>query len=239
MTKQNNTAPLFTLFWENTKLNDKNILNFVGGFENEETDESGGIKYPTLDAKLKYPKDRLFKTMAARKSGRDYQGCPLTERQLSSLFSCFSKINGQRLLPSAGGKYPIEVYALCFNVEGKLNGKAVYYDCHQHALSIVGHCGTWQGMEKFTSNNGIIKGAPAIMFVFVGFPGRVVSKYGERGGRFLLIEAGHYLQNLSLRVTHEKLNGVELGGLYDDVIKKCLGLGHTDAMIILGFLCGK
>ena len=32
MTKKQNSSPLFDLYWENTKLNDKNVLNFINGF---------------------------------------------------------------------------------------------------------------------------------------------------------------------------------------------------------------
>ena len=85
----------------------------------------------------------------------------------------------------------------------------------------------------------LIAGEPSIMFIFVGFPDRVISKYGERGGRFLLIESGHYIQNLLLRVTYEKLKAVELGGLYDNDIKNILGLKKTNAIITLGVICGK
>ena len=77
------------------------------------------------------------------------------------------------------------------------------------------------------------------MFIFVGFPNRVVSKYGERGGRFLLIESGHYIQNLLLRVSYEKMKAVELGGLFDNDIKNILGLENSDAIITLGVICGK
>ena len=77
------------------------------------------------------------------------------------------------------------------------------------------------------------------MFIFVGFPNRVVSKYGERGGRFLLIESGHYIQNLLLRVSYEKMRAVELGGLFDNDIKNILGLENSDAIITLGVICGK
>ena len=233
-----NISPLFHLFWENSKLNDKNILNFVENFQNEESGVEK-IVYPTVDLKLRLPKDKLFKIMAKRRSEREFHSFMLTEKILSSLFSCFAEVDNHRLLPSAGGKYPIEVYAMCFHVEGLLNEKTVYYNWLDHSLSIIGKCGKWRDIEKVTGNNGLVKGEPSMMFVFIGFPDRVTAKYGERGGRFLLIESGHYLQNLSLRIVFENLKAVELGGLFDDNIKKILGLEHTDAMVTLGIVCGK
>ena len=237
MIKEESKALLFDLFWENTNLNDKNMLTFVGNFENEESDVER-IKYSTTDLKLKYPNDKLFKIMTKRYSGREYNNYQLNEKELASLFSCFAEIKTHRLLPSAGGKYPIEVYAMCFNVRG-LSEKIVYYDYVNNSLSVIGKCGIWKDIEPITGTGGTIKGNPSIMFLFVGFPNRVISKYGERGGRFLLIESGHYLQNLSLRIANENLCGVELGGLYDNDIKKYLGLENVEAIITLGLICGK
>ncbi len=237
MTKKQNVSPLFDLYWENTKLNDKNILSFINGFAGEEKDIRR-IEYPTKDLKLDYPKDKLFKIMRKRQSDRQYNNYQLNKKQLSSLFSCFAQVDNHRLLSSAGGKYPIEVYALCFKVKD-FDNKIVYYNYVDNSLSIVGSCPDWEGIKPITGAGEVITGDPSIMFIFVGFPNRVVSKYGERGGRFLLIESGHYIQNLLLRATYEKLRSVELGGLYDNDIKNILGLKNTDAIITLGVICGK
>ena len=237
MSKNQNLSPLFNLFWENTNLNDKNILGFVDGFVNEEKNIEQ-IKYPTKDLELDYPKDKLYKIMKNRQSNRQYNNYQINKKQLSSLFSCFAQVDNHRLLSSAGGKYPIEVYALCFNVN-KFNNKIVYYNYEDNSLSIVGSCSNWDDIKSITGVGDVITGEPSIMFIFVGFPNRVVSKYGERGGRFLLIESGHYIQNLLLRVSYEKMRAVELGGLFDNDIKNILGLENSDAIITLGVICGK
>jgi len=236
MPKSENTSPIFDLFWEDTNLNEKNIIKFVSDFDNQK-DVHNKIKYCSIDLKLTLPKDKLFKVMAKRHSDRDYNNYQMRIRELSSLFSCFAEVDYHRLLPSAGGKYPIEVYAMCFNVEGKLNHKVVYYNYWDNSLSIIAECDDWSKVEKSTSL--LLEGAPSILFLFVAFPDRVVAKYGERGGRFLLVESGHYLQNLSLRVAYENLKGVEVGGLLDNEIKEYLKLGGTNAIITMGFACGK
>jgi hypothetical protein len=65
-----------------------------------------------------------------------------------------------------------------------------------------------------------------------------VHKYGERGGRFVLMEVGHYAQRLSLRIAQERLAGYELRGLKDERVKRLLGLEATEAMVALGYLVG-
>ena len=237
MSKNRNTSPLFYVYWDNSKLNEKNIIKYINDFSYEENDIRK-IEYPTNDLKLVYPKDNLYKLMKKRQSSRLYNDYQLNVKQLSSFFSCFTQVDNHRLLSSAGGKYPIEVYALCFNVKN-FNNKIVYYNYSDNSLSIIGNCQDWDSLKSITGVGDAITGRPSIMFVFVGFPDRVVSKYGERGGRFLLIESGHYIQNLLLRITYEKLKAVELGGLFDDDIKNILGLKNTNAIITLGVICGK
>ena len=203
MSKNRNTSPLFYVYWDNSKLNEKNIIKYINDFSYEENDIRK-IEYPTNDLKLVYPKDNLDKLMKKRQSSRLYNDYQLNVKQLSSLFSCFTQVDNHRLLSSAGGKYPIEVYALCFNVNN-FNNKIVFYTYSDNSLSIIGNCQDWDSLKSITGVGDAITGRPSIMFVFVGFPDRVVSKYGERGGRFLLIESGPYIQNLLLRITYEKL----------------------------------
>jgi SagB-type dehydrogenase family enzyme len=229
-------TPLFDLFWENSKLNEKNFMGFVNNFNNESEDVEKPI-YSTVDLQLKLPKDRLFKTMCERYSERKYNGYKIKQNQLSSLFSCFAEIGNRRLLPSGGGKYPVEVYAFIFNAEGEADKRIVYYNPDLNALSFIGDCPKWADIKIQTGL--LIEGEPSSLFIFAGFPSRITSKYGERGGRFLLMEVGHYLQNLSLRVAYEDLCGVEAGGLHDDYIKSLLGLADTKAIIALGYACGK
>ena len=163
--------------------------------------------------------------------------CAISGKQLSSLFSCFADVDGRRLLPSGGGKYPIEIYGLFFHVQGKLNEKIVYYNWESNSLSIIAGCPKWAHIQDQTGL--LLEGEPSILFVFAAFPSRTISKYGERGGRFLLIEAGHYVQNLSLRVAYEGLGGVEAGGLFDEEMKAVLGLTDSEAIITLGYACEK
>ena len=229
-------ADLFELFCENSNLNERNFASFINDFENEKHDFEK-IQYPTIDLQLNFPKDKLFKIMCKRHSTRTYTGYKISEKQLSSLFSCFAEVNGRRLLPSGGGIYPIEVYALLFHVAGDLNEKIVYYNWAENALSVVADCPKW---DEIVDKTGLlIEGEPSILFIFAAMPSKITSKYGERGGRFLFIEAGHYLQNLSLRVAFDGLKGVEAGGLFDNDIKNLLGLGGSEAIITLGYACGK
>jgi SagB-type dehydrogenase family enzyme len=232
-------APLFSLFWENSKFNKRTIFK-LGKQLSEDSRTIQNISqffYSTDDLKLSKPADKLAKAMALRSSSRAFSDVPLDEKQLGSLFSAFSQKDATaRVLPSAGGKYPIEVFAFLFNIKSKLNKKIVYYNADSHSLSIIGECLSW---NEYKDGFGLeLDSNPAIFFVFSALAERTIKKYGERGGRFILIEAGHYSQNLALRIVQERLGGVISGALRDDEVKKHLGLEKTNCLITLGFACG-
>ncbi|BCX15465.1 MAG: hypothetical protein KatS3mg097_357 [Candidatus Parcubacteria bacterium] len=234
-----NKADLFRLFWENSKLNKQTSLKLIKNLiEDARTFKTiPQIFYPSEDLFLKKPKDRLAYIMSQRKSTREFSSVPISEKQLGSLFYAFAQQNStKRLLPSAGGKYPIEVFACLFNVKSKLNKKIVYYNADNHSLSIVTNCPEWNEIKEFFGLE--LEGEPAVFFIFVAIPERTVNKYGERGGRFILIETGLYAQSLGLRLANENIGGVISGALHDDEIKKLLKLQNTDALITLGFACG-
>ncbi len=233
-----NKAKLFNLFWENSKINRFNVREF-----GEQLAEFGRHKelspqlfYPKQDIKLVKPDDSLAKIFRQRKSTREFSKKALNKKYLNNLFYCFSETrNNLRVIPSAGARYPIEVFALFYNVK-KIKNAVYYYNPDTHSLSFVSGSKSWE-KEAFLYNFET-KNPPAIVFVFVGFLDRVSQKYGERGGRFLLIEAGHYAQTLGIRLAYDNLAGVELGGIMDEEMKKKLKLQGTDAKILLGFAMG-
>ena len=63
------------------------------------------------------------------------------------------------------------------------------------------------------------------MLIFiVAIFGRSTFKYNDRGYRFVLIEAGHVGQNLSLAAASLGLGCVNIGGYFDREIDNYLGL---------------
>ncbi len=71
---------------------------------------------------------------------------------------------------------------------------AAHYNADNHSLSVVGPLG--ESYADTLSLDGF-EGVPQLIVVFVLFPDRMTEKYGERGGRFALIEVGHAAQNLA------------------------------------------
>ena len=241
MNLEETPAEIFETFWENSKFSEVTIGEFQKRIE-EYTGmehEIPALQFPGPDNLLPMPKDSLAGQMRRRQSGRKFSDKLLTKKQLGSILAAFARNNsGGRTFPSAGATYSLEVFCLLNRYEGDLNHTACYYNPDNHSLSVVGSIPHWEEYSQLI-NVDLGGTTPAALFVFVLFPSRATVKYGERGGRFALIEVGQAAQNLALRLVQEKLIGVEIGGLLDDKILSLIGLGDTAAGTALGYAVGR
>ncbi len=232
---------VFDEFWEASSLDRFNVQQFaqqLGSYDSDVKELS--LDYPTATTILPKANTKLNKIAKKRKSDRTFSGKELSLRELGLVLSSFYACNGleHRAYPSAGATYVTEIYGVTFNVENFKN-KIMYYDAEKHGVVIVADGAPSWG-EASKSLNMDILGTPNLLLVFVIFPERALAKYGERGGRFALLEAGAAMQQLSLQIAESpKLKGVAVGGMLDEVLKKILKLERTNAKIALGYLIGK
>jgi SagB-type dehydrogenase family enzyme len=233
-------AELFELFWENSKFSEATIGEFQKRIEEYSglDHEPPGLQFPAADFMLPMPNDELMKQMRRRASSRKFSDRPLTKNQLGSLLAAVGTNSfGGRTFPSGGATYCVEVFVLLDNYDGELNRQACYYNFDNHSLTPVGPIPGWEDYAEMI-NIDLSGTTPSALFVFAVFPERATIKYGERGGRFALIEAGQAAQNLALRLVQEKMAGVEVGGLLDNRVRELIGLQDTSAGIALGFAVG-
>ena len=67
-------------------------------------------------------------------------------------------------------------------------------------------------------------GTAGVVFVFTADFSAMTKKYGERGKRYVYIEAGHAAQNVLLTAESMGLGAVPIGAFKDDEVKKVLSL---------------
>lgn len=67
---------------------------------------------------------------------------------------------------------------------------------------------------------------------------RTIWKYGSRGYRYALLEAGHLVQNMCLVATSEGIGSLPLGGFYDDDMAKLIGVDPVKEPVIYGLAVG-
>jgi len=200
-------------------------------------------QYPRFP-KIKLPKKfniTLFeKTIIERRSKREFKGEPISLSQLSKLLFFSAGITRYdkdwdkclRAYPSAGARYPLEVYLLILNVEKVENG-IYHYNVKYHTLELIKKGICKKDIVKYTCNQKWIKKA-SVIFVITAVFRRTIMKYDERGYRYVFLDCGHLAQNIYLVATKMKLGCCAIGGFYDDKINKMIGIdGKNESAIYL------
>ena len=72
-----------------------------------------------------------------------------------------------------------------------------------------------------------------MVIVVTGIYQRTMSKYGERGIRYVHIEVGHACQNIYLQAESLDLGTVEIGAFEDGKVKKVLNLKEEEPLAIM------
>jgi len=188
-------------------------------------------KLTTNEMKIELPDPRrdsdksIEEALSNRRSTRDYSGDPLTLGEVSQLLWAAQGITdprGLRTAPSAGALYPLEVYVVAGDVVD-LSAGVYKYDPHNHELLKVFADDNRADLARAALNQAWVEEA-AIDIVFTAIYERTTVKYGERGVRYVHIEAGHAAQNLCLQATAMDLGIVTVGAFHDEQVKEVLNL---------------
>ncbi len=139
----------------------------------------------------------------------------------------------KRRFPSAGGLNSIEVIIYAKNVE---NMSGFYY--YNPYLNILRRISTKNILLKSVlpyCENIELESCSCILFLFSNLA-PLVLKYGPRGYRYGLIEAGHMAQNIALCSEHFGIGTVHIGAFNEQELRKqvripaCLSLEYITIM---------
>lgn len=205
--------------------------------------------YPRLDKvnlnNVKMPVSKLTELLRRRRSIRQFSGLPISKKELSYLLFSSSGLtrlgktfdDSRRSYPSAGARYPLEVYPIILNCEGLKKG-LYHYNVKENSLELLleEDLGKWlieaTGGEKWTTK-------VAVVFIITGVFDRTRIKYGDRGYRYALIEAGHLSQNLCLLATELGLGTCPIGGFIDDKVNQLLDIKFQKEFSLYVIAVGK
>ncbi|HEX7896834.1 MAG TPA: SagB/ThcOx family dehydrogenase [Planctomycetota bacterium] len=206
----------------------------AGAFESADVRPRAHPGLPTVA--LPKPRARrlapLDRALVARRSARKLSTAPISDRDLGHLlyFSHGAVEAGARgPTPSAGGLQALELYLVRFG-DG-----AYHYDRAGHHLSRLGGADRADWRTRVPSLD-LVEGG-SLLWLIVGDVERVEAKYGARGLRFLLLEAGHLMQNLCVVSASLKRATVPLGAFFERDVASALKLPETDLVLYAG-LCG-
>ena len=183
---------------------------------------------PNLDGSMS-----LERAVAARRSRRSFLSKALTLEQIGQLAWA---AQGQdvssryRTVPSAGATYPLELFVV--TEEGLF-----HYLLAKHALEKLTDQDLRSALAAAAWGQEFIEAAP-LTLVFAAQFSRTTGRYGQRGIRYVYMEAGHAAQNVHLQAEALGLGSVAVGAFDDASVSKVLSLPeHLEPiyMVVVGY----
>ncbi len=163
-----------------------------------------------------------------RTSQRSYLDEPVTAEEVSALLhaagggTADGTSGPTRAYPSAGGAYPLNIHLVAGNVTGIEPG--VYtYQWRDHSLKKILAGDIRAPLMRASLDQRSVGSAPAAVIITADID-RTVSRYGERGRRYVLIDAGAAMQNVQLKAVDLGLGSVVIGAFDDQALQQVLGL---------------
>lgn len=175
----------------------------------------------------------LGEVLERRVSRRDHRLAPLPLETLGRLLHASFGMHGpHRPFPSAGGLHPLELYALTQEVEGLPDG-VWHYDPWVHELALRRPGRFFDEAAAIAYGQEAVRHANLLLCLTAVFA-RTARKYGQRGYRYVLFEAGHVGQNLYLVAGALGLTGFSIGGFFDHELNGLLDLppGEEEALYL-------
>ncbi len=161
----------------------------------------------------------LEEALARRRSIRDFEPDALDEATVGQLLWAAQGITdpaGHRTAPSAGGLYPLELYAVA------ADGILAYLPVG-HAVERLSEVDRRPDL-RFAALNQDVVGAAPLVIVVTAVVARTAARYGERAERYVALEAGHAAQNVLLQATALGLGAVPIGAFDDATVARVLEL---------------
>ena len=157
---------------------------------------------------------------------------------LASAYGCRQRSGRTtRPVPSAGGLYPLELYVVATRVDGLAAG-VHHYDPFAHRLETLDVADPVARLSRGLVDPDLAACAAATLVVTAVFP-RTRFKYGQRGHRFALLEAGHLVQNLLLAATALGIAALPYGGFYDRSLDALVGADGLDECTVYVVFLGR
>ena len=161
----------------------------------------------------------LEEAIVARRSRRNFLPQPLTLEQIGQLTWAAQgqdAHSGYRTAPSAGATYPLELFVVS-------SDGLFHYLPAKHSLEKLTDQDLRAALASAGWGQGFIKAAPLTLVFAAQFP-RTTKRYGQRGIRYVYMEAGHAAQNVHLQAEALGLGSVAVGAFDDTSVSKVLSL---------------
>ncbi|HET7567578.1 MAG TPA: SagB/ThcOx family dehydrogenase [Gaiellaceae bacterium] len=182
------------------------------------------------------PEVTVWEALARRRSRPPLPGTCVDAATLSLLLRTAygTASSGRRTVPSGGALYPLDLYAVALRVRGLAPG-VWQFDPIDATLARL--ASDPPDLAAAVPAPELVEHACVVLFLAATF-WRTRFKYGQRGYRFALLEAGHAAQNVVLAAAALELTVLPLGGFYDAEVDALLGLDGVDQSVLYGLVVG-
>jgi len=188
------------------------------------------LPQPALDSDFS-----IEKALQSRRSVRIYKDEPLNLQTVSQILWSAQGITqeerGYRTAPSAGARFPLEVYVAIGNVEGISSG-LYHYVPQEHHLVKIHQNDLRTELSAAALRQASVRNGAFVVIIAAVFE-RLTDRYGDRGVRYTHMEVGHASQNIHLQVESLGLGTVIIGSFDDEQMKKILNLPENQIPLYL------
>jgi SagB-type dehydrogenase family enzyme len=190
----------------------------------------------------------LGEAIDGRRSQRAFANGPIAFDALAALLNAGYGVTGAferpddslplplRAVPSGGALYPLDLYAAALRV-GDLEPGLYHFDPLTAGLEVIQLGLTAEALAELLTHPDVVSSCAVLLFIAAIF-GRTRFKYGLRGYRFALLEAGHVAQNILLATTALGLGAVPFGAFYDRRTDAFLGLDGVNESTLYAIAVG-
>ena len=176
------------------------------------------------------PSISLHDAITKRRSHRKFNRESLTLEHLSYALWATQGIMRQihdratlRTVPSAGARHAFETWILVNHME-TLKAGLYAYEPASHALVMLQASDTLGETLAAACLGQKMVAHASVSFFWIADIERMTYRYGERGFRYLCMDAGHVCQNLYLVAEALDLGTCAIGAYDDDAVNQALGL---------------
>ena len=186
----------------------------------------------------------LREAIETRRSLRKYSNKSLTLEELSWLLwgtqgvKEVSKAYTLRTVPSAGARHAFETLLLINNVDGLEPGIYRYLAINHRLTKLNTDKDIGEKLKSAALNQSMIT-TSNVTFIWIADTYRMTYRYGERGYRFLFLDAGHVCQNLYLIAEGINAGVCAIGAYEDTKVNQLLDLDGENLFVIYMATVGK
>lgn len=202
------------------------------------------IDLPARDS-INFKTISLMQAIENRTSIRNYSSKALSLEELSCLLWCTQGVKKTiddyvtlRTVPSAGARHALETYLLINNVDGLETGLYRFLAIDHNLVQLSTDKNIADFIMQACLGQDFVKSS-AVTFIWSAVAYRMKWRYGERGYRYIHLDAGHVCQNLYLSAEVIDCGVCAIAAFQDQEMASALNIDGEEEFVVYVATVGK